>query len=196
MAANGSVEDFEYVTQFFGFTPKSFSDGVYNAINDYIQECFKEMGTILEEEFAKNDNLSSSQIRSGCKVLIKKCYRNLDQFMDNMELYMLRNIFTIPRGVLLPEDEVHKEMKDECGNKTQSDIDLEILGLKDQIRKEILFKKMLQRQHEKLKEVLADRNGYANVLVPTNQFETSPIFLNFIFLNSLSFKGWRNGSMK
>lgn len=155
MAASGDVDDVDYVTQFFGFTPKSFVDGIYNAINDYIRECFKEMGKILNEEFAKGDEISISQIREGCKEIISRCYQNVDESMDKMELYMLRNIFVIPPGVLLPEDQVHQDIKDRLNsNDSEANIDKEIMELKISIRKEILFKEALNSEREKLRKAL------------------------------------------
>ncbi|KAK3739957.1 hypothetical protein QZH41_012796, partial [Actinostola sp. cb2023] len=45
------VEDIhEYETQFFGFTPKSFMDGVYNAVSDFVSDCFGELETELMRE--------------------------------------------------------------------------------------------------------------------------------------------------
>lgn len=69
-------KNYEYETQFFGFTPKSFVDGgktlrqnlssfvircgwkltfplfvaVYNAINDYVSDCFGELEKLLSNE--------------------------------------------------------------------------------------------------------------------------------------------------
>jgi hypothetical protein len=38
---------FEYETQFFGFTPISFVDGITNAVNEYTFEAFDELQELL-----------------------------------------------------------------------------------------------------------------------------------------------------
>ena len=151
------ADDFEYVTQHFGFTPKAFVDGIYNAVNDYIKGFFKEMGKVLDEEFAKGDTNLSSKIRQECKKLIAKCYESVDKNMDKMETYLLKNIFVIPAGVLLPEDQVHKgnALKDES-SVTETALDNEILELKGEILKEIRFKELVQCEQEKLRKVLGE----------------------------------------
>ena len=156
MAASNNVEDFEYVTQFFGFTPKSFVDGVYNAINDYIRECFKEMGKILDEEFSKSDDISSSKIRKGCQELVANCYRNVDSSIDKLELYMLKNIFIIPPRVLLPEDQVHHKDDLNASDSEENNIDEEIRELKNRIKKELFVREMIQSERKKLGNVLKD----------------------------------------
>ena len=151
------MDDFEYVTQHFGFTPKAFVDGIYNAVNDYIKGFFKEMGKVLDEEFAKGDTNLSSTIRQECKKLIAKCYESVDKNMDKMETYLLKNIFVIPAGVLLPEDEVHKAkgIKDE-NSLTEAALDNEILEVKTEILKEIRYRELLQCEQEKLKIILGE----------------------------------------
>ena len=165
------VDDFEYVTQHFGFTPKAFVDGIYNAVNDYIKGFFKEMGKVLDEEFAKGDTNLSSKIRQECKKLIAKCYESVDKNMDKMETYLLKNIFVIPAGVLLPEDEVHKGnvLKNESSSLTEAGLDNEILELKTEILKEIRYKELVQCEQEKLGKILGELKRshavwYINVL--------------------------------
>jgi DNA mismatch repair ATPase MutS len=157
--AAASANDFEYVTQHFGFTPKAFVDGVYNAVNDYIKGFFKELGKVLDEEFAKGDANLSSKIRQECKKLIAKCYESVDKNMDKMETYLLKNIFVIPAGVLLPEDEVHKEFSDKKKDEislTEAGLDNEIMELKTEILKEIRYRELVQCEHEKLRKILAE----------------------------------------
>ena len=157
--AAASANDFEYVTQHFGFTPKAFVDGIYNAVNDYIKGFFKELGKVLDEEFAKGDANLSSKIRQECKKLIAKCYESVDKNMDKMETYLLKNIFVIPAGVLLPEDEVHKEFSDKKKDEislTEAGLDNEILELKTEILKEIRYRELVQCEHEKLRKILAE----------------------------------------
>ena len=174
------VGEFEYATQLFGFTPKAFVDGIYNAVNDYIKEFFKEMGKVLDEEFAKGDAILSSKIREGCKELIAKCYQNVDKSMDRMELFLLKNVFVIPEAVLLPEDEVHKGsvLKDE-NSLTESSLDKEILELKTEILKEIRYRELLQCEQQRLRKILGELKRSINNLVTVNWQHPPPPRGNF-----------------
>lgn len=174
------VGDFEYATQLFGFTPKAFVDGIYNAVNDYIKEFFKEMGKVLDEEFAKGDAILSSKIREGCKELIAKCYQNVDKSMDRMEVFLLKNVFVIPEAALLPEDEVHKGsvLKDE-NSLTESSLDKEILELKTEILKEIRYRELLQCEQQRLRKILGELKRSINNLVTVNWQHTPPPRGNF-----------------
>ena len=156
--------DEEYGTQFFGFTPKAFVDSIYNALNDYIKQFFNEIGNVLGEEFAKGDEILSSKIRQTCKELIAKCHQNVDKNIDKLEVYLLRNLFLLPSCVLLPEDQVHKESASEDGNSvTESSLDEEIVQLKTGILKEINFRKLLQYEQERSKNILAELKRYNGV---------------------------------
>ena len=154
------VDSFEYSTQLFGFTPKAFVDGIFNAINDYIKEFFKELGKVLDEEFAKGDTILSSTIRQGCKDMIEKCYQNVDKAIDRIELFLLRNTFVIRPEVCLPEDEVHKDVSDALTNDanalTEDSVDSEILELKTTILKEIHFGTILKDEQKRLSRILGE----------------------------------------
>ncbi|XP_028396487.1 protein MIS12 homolog [Dendronephthya gigantea] len=155
------VHNFEYSTQLFGFTPKAFVDGIFNAINDYIKEFFKELGRVLDDEFAKGDTILSSTIRQGCKNLIEKCYENVDKAIDKIELFLLRNTFVISPNVCLPEDEVHKEISDALKNEentvlTEESLDREILELKTTILKEMHFGTILKDEQQRLGRILGE----------------------------------------
>ncbi len=169
------VADFEYATQHFGFTPKAFVDGIYNAVNDYIKGFFKEMGKVLDEEFAKGDAILSSKIRQQCKRLIAKCYESVDKSMDKMELFLLKNILLVPSAVLLPEDEVHKGsvLKDEDSS-TEAGLDKEILELKTEILKEIRYRELMQCEQERLKKILAELKRLDNFIVIYNRLSMAP----------------------
>ena len=160
-------DDDEYVTQLLGFTPKAFVDGIYNALNDYIKEFFKEIGKVLGDEFAKGDEILSSKIREGCKELIAKCHQNVDKNIDKLEMYLLKNIFFIPSSVLLPEDQVHKELSVLINENsiTETSVDQEILELKTGILREINFRKLLQYEQERLKNILAEVKRSAEALI-------------------------------
>jgi hypothetical protein len=46
-SSESSLDLFEYETQFFGFTPISFVDGITNAVNEYTFEAFDELQELL-----------------------------------------------------------------------------------------------------------------------------------------------------
>lgn len=105
--------NFEYETQFFGFTPKSFMDGgklrfcvtkvariktsrslnfwtfftVYNAISDYISECFGE----LEKQLASEVGLTSLYSGFVFEHFLPKSIDNFDKYhkRESTKLAML-----------------------------------------------------------------------------------------------------------
>ncbi|XP_014777660.1 protein MIS12 homolog isoform X2 [Octopus bimaculoides] len=92
----------EYATQFFGFTPKSFCNGVYNAVNDYIMECMKAVETYLTEKCS--DSLSEDQIETGTDLILHQYMDTFNRTFERFECYVLKNIFSIPSYILLNED--------------------------------------------------------------------------------------------
>ncbi|CAE1248109.1 unnamed protein product [Acanthosepion pharaonis] len=75
----------EYSIQYFGFTPKSFCNGVYNAMNEYLSECIKAVMDFMTIEYA--DLLSADQIETGISKILAQYSEVFDQNFDRFELY-------------------------------------------------------------------------------------------------------------
>lgn len=97
----------EYETQFFGFTPESFVDGVYNAVNDYVVDCFQELENLLKSEPLLSSAVTEEQLQAESDKMANNFYRSIDVAFDRFEVYVKNNIFKIPANILLPEDKVH-----------------------------------------------------------------------------------------
>ncbi|GAB1603416.1 protein MIS12 homolog [Argonauta hians] len=96
----------EYATQFLGFTPKSFCNGVYNSMNDYIIECMKAVQSYLTEKCS--DSLTEEQIEEGTNAILHQYMANFSRTFERFESYVFKNIFSIPSNVLLAEDSPQK----------------------------------------------------------------------------------------
>jgi len=111
-----------YSTQFFEFTPDAFIDGVsgpsYEAVSDHLDvaknKCASEFAGKVDEKALDN-----------AFTLIKDAYQtNAEEVFDKFGRYVKKNIFSIPSGVVLPEDRPHldPEAKGYTGVKLQEDL--------------------------------------------------------------------------
>jgi len=122
--------EYEYETQFFGFTPESFVDGVYNAVNDYVVDCFQELENILKSEPLLSSAVTEEQLQAESDKMANNFYRSIDVAFDRFEVYVKNNIFKIPANVLLPEDKVHCNHQYTVEDEKQIDKELEELEKK------------------------------------------------------------------
>ncbi|PIK36812.1 hypothetical protein BSL78_26358 [Apostichopus japonicus] len=90
----------EYETQYFGFTPKSFVDGVYNAMVEYLSD-------FVEERF--KEQISVEALQESSNRLFVHLRDAFDKAFDRLENYLMKNIFHIPSGIVLPEDKRHEQ---------------------------------------------------------------------------------------
>ncbi|KAK2187889.1 hypothetical protein NP493_151g01024 [Ridgeia piscesae] len=95
----------EYETQFLGFTPKSFSDGMYNAVLEYTWSCFQASQQFMKSEFP--DVITDKEIQQASDVILPRLSNTIAKAFDKLETYLFTNIFHIPEQVLLPEDKPH-----------------------------------------------------------------------------------------
>lgn len=156
----------EYSIQYFGFTPKSFCNGVYNAMNEYLSECIKAVMDFMTIEYA--DLLSADQIETGISKILAQYSEVFDQNFDRFELYMYKNIFHIPSHVLLPEDEVQTVVRTQSEEESLDDeitiLEMKIWAVKiaiARLREELLDLDVSQKQ---LDSTLAKLNELSNLM--------------------------------
>ncbi|KAJ8321322.1 hypothetical protein KUTeg_001180 [Tegillarca granosa] len=123
----------EYETQHFGFTPKSFLNGIYNAIVEYLREGLDVMEQYIHQEFS--NVMTENQIKEATSKLLPHLVKKLDRVFDFLEKYLLENVFHIPDNVILPEDEVqlttsYTKTDEEAINEENSKLKDQILALK------------------------------------------------------------------
>ncbi|XP_076338975.1 protein MIS12 homolog isoform X2 [Tachypleus tridentatus] len=107
--AFNSTEDFknqEYETQFFGFTPRSFVDGMYNAVYDYLHDSLNTLQLYLCQQYSCV--MPEDRIKTGSEVILQTMLNNTDKAFDRLESYLSTNVLRIPEHVLLPEDAIHE----------------------------------------------------------------------------------------
>ncbi|XP_041356057.1 protein MIS12 homolog [Gigantopelta aegis] len=93
-----------YETQYFDFTPKSFYNGMYNAVSEYIFEALATMERVLGEEC--HDVMSPSSIKEAMSRFKPHVDKTINRAFDKLEIYLDENIFHIPSNVVLPEDKI------------------------------------------------------------------------------------------
>ncbi|XP_033118242.1 protein MIS12 homolog [Anneissia japonica] len=119
----------EYETQFLGFTPKSFADGVYNAILDYLHDGIELLEKYLLSEFEK-EGVSQEVIREGSEKLLRYFSGRFDKAFDRLEKYLIKNIFHIPSKTILPGDAVNQDHAYKDGEEQALDEEIQQLQIK------------------------------------------------------------------
>eukprot|EP01134_Creolimax_fragrantissima_P001529 CFRG1529T1 len=137
------LELFEYETQYFGFTPVSFTDSVTNAINDAVFEAIDELlEVLLKRGFPKDRAVND------LKNVLSKLQGSIDRNFDLFELYSLCNIFKIPQGVWIPSD---KAGPSTYGKSEEQAVDDELANLQAAIKAEKLRQAAIDVESTKLK---------------------------------------------
>lgn len=126
MAMGDSLQ--EYETQYFGFTPKSFIDGVYNALADYLYDSVDASDKYIASEAQSSKHpVSAEAVRESSDRLLAHLQFAFDKAFDRLETYLMKNIFHIPSHVVLPEDKIHAEMTVTESEEVRLDSELEDL---------------------------------------------------------------------
>lgn len=147
----------EYEAQFFGFTPEPFVNGVYNAVNDYVADCFQELETQIKSEPSMSSNASQEQLRVESEKMIKNFYRSMDGAFDRFEIYVKKNILKIPPHVLLPEDKVQDGHQYTVED--EKEIEKEIDEIERKIKAARYVNSELKQEREELDFALAQLEG-------------------------------------
>ncbi|CAG2228259.1 MIS12 [Mytilus edulis] len=119
----------EYETQYFGFTPKSFMNGVYNALAEYIRESLAALAEYIKSQYP--NGMTSTQLQGGEENMMKYILRKLNRSFDILEQYLMTNVFKIPDHVVLPEDQA--QAGNQYTEEDEKQIDLEIKQLEDKL---------------------------------------------------------------
>eukprot|EP00057_Strongylocentrotus_purpuratus_P001324 XP_001198150.2 PREDICTED: protein MIS12 homolog [Strongylocentrotus purpuratus] len=118
----------EYETQYFGFTPKSFIDGVYNAVADYLYDSVDAADKYIATEAQQGRQpVCTEAVRQSSDRLLAHLQLAFDKAFDRLETYLIKNIFPIPSHVVLPEDKIHGEVILMESDETRLDSELEEL---------------------------------------------------------------------
>ncbi|ORY01219.1 Mis12-domain-containing protein [Basidiobolus meristosporus CBS 931.73] len=84
----------ELVTEHLGFLPLAFVDDVINSVNELIYQATSSLERFVESELGANEH-----VEQGINQIETLLESAVDKNFDIFELYVLKNIFTIPPGV-------------------------------------------------------------------------------------------------
>lgn len=105
--SQGSINQYEYESQYFGFTPITLVNGMYNSVCDLYREALKEFCKTCSEKFP--NVMSEEELRKARRASEVKIDNDIESFFDKFEQHMLTKILTIDEHVVLPEDQCQLE---------------------------------------------------------------------------------------
>ncbi|KAA0147847.1 hypothetical protein FNF29_07061 [Cafeteria roenbergensis] len=88
-----------------GFEPVSFVEDVYNCIDDYIADGMDSFERVLRSDLGESglSEDESAELHRGCDTLVDRLRSTFDENVDKFEVYVLKNIFRIPDGVVIDD---------------------------------------------------------------------------------------------
>lgn len=158
--------DQEYETQYLGFAPRSFCDGLYNAILDYTWEYFRASQEYMKQEYG--DILTEEELKNASEVFLTTVTQKIDENFDKLEAYVCANILHIPRYVVLPEDQVQEEYKHFTVERERS-LDEEICRLKERIIAAKYVNASLKKEYKQLRHLRKEYNQFLMFLDKLNK---------------------------
>lgn len=93
-----------YATQFFGYTPKALSDGLFNGYLDYVKEALMMTEQKMAQEFSKY--MSVTDAENATHQLMNDMLPIVAKAFDRLEVYISSHTFCIPPQAVLAEDKV------------------------------------------------------------------------------------------
>jgi hypothetical protein len=99
----GLISQQEYETQLFGFTPKSFSDGLYNGTVQYMHDCLTLAAQFMKTEL-KNGQQSADSLDKAAEQIFQDILPGIGKTFDKLEVFLGQNIMKIKPDLLLEED--------------------------------------------------------------------------------------------
>ncbi|XP_035205188.1 protein MIS12 homolog, partial [Stegodyphus dumicola] len=119
----------DYETQYFLFHPRIFIDGVYNAFYENIFNLLDDLKQFLTDEFA--NVIEPFNVAIQTDSVLRELVKRLDKAIDKLEVYLIANVFKIPKYVVLKEDTIH--ITNPVTKSDEKKLDDEIKELKHQI---------------------------------------------------------------
>ncbi|XP_054931693.1 protein MIS12 homolog isoform X2 [Dermacentor andersoni] len=105
------MTDNSYAVQHFGFSPKSIVDDVYSIWFDYTQKCLDDLKTTLQDK--ASGRIPPDELEANMESIFQEMVPEFNKNADKLEEFMQSNITHVPSHVLLPEDDVHRQLPDE-----------------------------------------------------------------------------------
>ncbi|XP_063610846.1 protein MIS12 homolog [Penaeus indicus] len=146
------IPDEQYETQFFGFSPSSFLDGVKGLILDRLSEATEQLEGHLTQ--IPEEIISKEEVSKGIGLLHQQTDSNYTKTMQKLEAHILGNVMKIPSHVLLPSD------IEQQSQVSASDITLlytEMEKLRTQLKNEKLMQAKLKDELQDIEQVLEEQ---------------------------------------
>ncbi|KAJ2743568.1 hypothetical protein GGI20_003650 [Coemansia sp. BCRC 34301] len=131
------------IVEHFGFLPISFIDEIINAANDTVYRATDALSKFVEKEQGSSE--ATSQAVNKAETLLEHA---VDKNFDKFELYALRNLFNIPRGledyIIMPHRRADVSSGPAVFAEDEADLDKELEAVRRQLVANNLLKTKLQ----------------------------------------------------
>lgn len=158
------------LTEHLGYPPISIVDDIINAVNEIMYKCTNAMEKYLMERSIIGERDFSDEIKVGTAKLESLLENSVDKNFDKLELYVLRNILSVPSN-LLEENKfrlVHHEnlvLTDEVTRvHTDFNIEEKLKELDNQYQLNILLSDRIHTTKKLLKEVIQFKKRVLDLL--------------------------------
>jgi kinetochore protein Mis12/MTW1 len=145
------------LTEHLGYAPISLIDDIINAVNDILYKCTAAMENFLASRYGNDERIPENEIEHGTAKLEMLLESVVDKSFDKFELYVLRNLLTIPADLLSGGWIRLKHHQGVDFTESNSSIDDQIAALEREIyiqqRLNSVLNRQLQFKHQLLEQV-------------------------------------------
>jgi kinetochore protein Mis12/MTW1 len=145
------------LTEHLGYAPISLIDDIINAVNDILYKCTAAMENFLASRYDNDERIPEHEIEHGTAKLEMLLESVVDKSFDKFELYVLRNLLTIPADLLSGGWIRLKHHQGVDFTESNSSIDDQIAALEREIyiqqRLNSVLNRQLQFKHQLLEQV-------------------------------------------
>jgi len=103
MESNSTVPNYDRAKIFFGFHPASFIDDVYTESHGVVSDFLEQFEQFLLSEPRLQTPELQEHIQKGLTNLEAFVTSEFDYYLDKFEIYLLRNVFSVPPEISLPD---------------------------------------------------------------------------------------------
>ncbi|CAN3372703.1 hypothetical protein DIURU_004807 [Diutina rugosa] len=144
------TQELQLLGDALGFTPKYFVDIINNAVNEIAVGCVNSLEKFLERQRSQfgEQIFPKHEIESGTSQFQSLLNSTIDKYMDLFEVYMDRNIFSVPE-----ELQHHIDWAQLTGTKTvpnveavRADTDNQMRQVLNDIRRELTIRRLRKQQ--------------------------------------------------
>ncbi|CAG97893.1 MIND complex subunit MTW1 [Kluyveromyces lactis] len=153
-----TMQSTSLLTEHLGYPPISLVDDIINAVNEIMYKCTNAMEKYLMQRNIIGKKDFSDEIKIGTAKLESLLENSVDKNFDKLELYVLRNILSIPSD-LLEENRfrlLHHEKLVLTDSATRAHTDTSIEQKLQEIERQYQLNVMLRDRIQNTKELLTE----------------------------------------